>query len=213
MRRSLVPPVWLSGADMQNGTATFKSRGFWQSRMDLALSNGPWSEVRDSLTSAPAGTWAGADGVQHTSVEHNCWTEANWFFPPLSSLAAALTDPTIVLSYVGAETHNGLSVQHLRAVRTFAGVGATSLSVFQKLSATDVYLDAYTFVPDAIAFNAHPDNDEGRNIPVEIRFGNYQAVSGVLVPMRIQKVFNSALLLDVTVTSAQFNTGLPATSF
>lgn len=205
--------VWMAGLEPQTGTVTFESRGFWQSSLNLSLSNGPWSEVRDSSSGPPAGTWSGADGVQHAMAEHNCWIDPNWFFPSLSSLAAALSDPTVALSYIGPETHNGLPVQHLRAMRYFSNMDAASLSLYQTLSTVDIYLDSSSLLPEFIDFNAHSDTDENRNFPVEIRFSNYQPVSGFVLPFRIQKFFNGALLLDVTVTSAAFNTGLPATNF
>lgn len=87
------------------------------------------------------------------------------------------------------------------------------MSLFQGLSGVDIYLDSASLLPDEIDFNAHADNDENTNFPVEIHFSNYQAVNAFVVPFRIQKFFNGSLLLDVTVTSAAFNTGLPATDF
>lgn len=207
--------VWLSGPDIESGTVSLESRGFWQSRLDLTLPNGPWTEIRDSSSGAPAGTWAGADDVQHASAQHNLWTDPNWFFPALSSLAAAFSDSTVVLSYVGAETHEGIAVQHLQATRFFAGVGmdASSLALLQKLSVTDIYLDAVSLLPDFIAFNTHPDDNENIDLPVEVRFANYQPVNGFFVPFRIQKLLNGGLLLDATISSVALNTNLPATNF
>jgi hypothetical protein len=205
--------VWMAGLEIETGTATLESRGFWQSSLSFSLANGPWTEVRDSSSGPPAGTWSGADGVQHAMAEHNCWTDPNWFFPSLSSLAAALSDPTVALSYIGPETHNGLAVQHLRAIRYFANMDAASLSLYQTLSTIDIYLDSSSLVPDFIDFNAHSDTDENSNFPVEIRFANYQRVNGFVVPFRIQKLFNGTLLLDVTLSAAAVNTGLPATNF
>lgn len=205
--------IWMAGLHAQTGTATLESRGFWQSNLSLSLPSGPWTEVRDSSSGSPAGTWTGADGVQHAMAEHNCWTDPNWFFPALSSLAAGLTDSTVALSYIGPEIHNGIAVQHLRVTRYFANMDPASLALFQALSAVDLYLDSTSLLPDFIDYNAHSDTDENRNFPVEISFSNYQPVSGFVVPFRIQKFFNGALLLDVTVTGATFNTGLPATNF
>ena len=46
-------------------------------------------------------------------------------------------------------------------------------------------------------------------LSTEIRFGDYRLVHGVEVPFHIQRFENGGLLMDVTVTGASFNTGLP----
>ena len=57
-------------------------RGTGQSRMDLKLSGGSSSEVRN----APAlgvglGQWMDANGLFHDFAFHNCLTDAAWFSP------------------------------------------------------------------------------------------------------------------------------------
>jgi hypothetical protein len=74
-------------------------------------------------------------------------------------------------------------------------------------------LDASTYLPVALTFNAHPDNDAGTNIPVEIDFSNYQQVNGVQIPFHVQKFLNGPLFLDVTVQSAVVNSGVPPSAF
>jgi hypothetical protein len=78
----------------------------------------------------------------------------------------------------------------------------------QQLSTMDFYLDANTLLPVAVTFNAHPDNGASTNLLVEVDFSNYQTVSGVVVPMHIQKYQQGNLMVDVVVTGASFNTGL-----
>jgi len=77
----------------------------------------------------------------------------------------------------------------------------------------DFYLDAASSLPTALVFNDHPDKDALVNIPVEIDFSDYQQISGMQVPMHIQKLMNGTLLLDITLTGAVFNTGLALTEF
>ena len=80
-------------------------------------------------------------------------------------------------------------------------------------STMDFYLDAATLLPSAVVFNAHPDNDPGTNIPVEIDFSNYQAISGIAVPLHIQKYLQGSLVTDLVISNAVFNTGLPLSTF
>jgi hypothetical protein len=81
------------------------------------------------------------------------------------------------------------------------------------VSAENIYLDAASFLPVAFSFNTHPDDDEATNILVEIDFSNYEPVNGVQVPMRVQKLINGGLALDVAVTSAAVNAGLSDAPF
>jgi outer membrane lipoprotein-sorting protein len=77
----------------------------------------------------------------------------------------------------------------------------------------DFYLDPSTFLPLAIAFAAHPNQDALTDIATEVRFANYQPVNGVLVPFHIQQMLSGGVILDITITAATFNTGIPASTF
>ncbi len=61
-----------------------------------------------------------------------------------------------------------------------------------------------------MTFNTHPDNDAGRDIPVEIRFSDYRVVNRVQTPFRVQKYVNNSLVLDFQFEAAALNTGLTA---
>ena len=55
--------------------------------------------------------------------------------------------------------------------------------------------------------------DANTNIPVEIQFGNFQSISGGLVPFRIQKYLQGSLTLDLVVTNVSINSGVPSSVF
>jgi hypothetical protein len=188
------------GSDVGNGPATFYAKGQYESRIDLNLSSGNRSEIRNSLSS-PQGEWIGSDSTPHAFALHNCITDAAWFFPALSSLAFA-TDPHQSLSYIGLEKLNGASVQHLRSI--WSG---------QQLSTMDFYLDAATLLPVEVDFNAHPDDDMTTNIPFQILFSSYQNVNGAEIPYHIQELFSGDLLLDFTASGGVLNSGLSDSLF
>lgn len=199
--------TWNVGSS-DTGTATLKALGTGESRMDLTFKAGTRTEVRDAQTGISLGQWINPDNTSGSFAFQNCQTDAAWFFPPLGSLAAV---PNVVLSYIGQETRNGETVQHIQAYvyQTNPSVGFSP----QQLSAMDFYLDAMTYLPVAVAFNAHPDDGSTANILTEVDFSNYQVVGGVLVPMHIQRYLQGNLLLDLTVATATFNTGLPLSDF
>jgi hypothetical protein len=207
-----VSDVTMTGSVVWNGTetgtATFRALGTRESRMDLALSSGSRSEVRDAQTGARVGQWINPDGSSGPFAFQNCQTDAVWFFPTLGSLAVG---PNVVISYIGQETRNGGAVQHLRSYvyQTNPPPGIPT----QQLSTMDFFLDATTLLPVAVAYNAHRDDGSMTNLPIEIDFSNYQKQSGVLVPMRIQRYSQGNLLVDMTVTNAAFNTGLSLSAF
>jgi len=188
------------GSEVGTGPATFYAKSQYESRIDMSLNNGNRSEIRNS-SSGPLGEWIGNDGTANPYSYFNCMTDAGWFFPALSSLSTA-SNSNQVLTYVGQETRNGGSVQHLHSV--WSG---------QQLSAMDFYLDAGTLLPVEIDLVAHPDTDSNTNISVQALFSSYQNLNGAEIPYHIQEVFNGSLLLDFTATSAVVNSGLSDSLF
>ena len=104
--------TWTAGSDNQTGTATLLASGTGESRMDLVLSGGRLTEIRDASNGVSRGKWVAPSGTSGKISSHNCQTDAVWFFPALSSLALK---PNVVLSYVGRETRKGVTVQHIRS--------------------------------------------------------------------------------------------------
>ncbi|MGA3325825.1 MAG: hypothetical protein ABSF45_15235 [Terriglobia bacterium] len=200
--------TYTAGSDLEMGAATLAALGNQQSRVALGLTNGQRTEIR----SGPAGDWIGADGVEHAMELHNCWPDADWFYPGLS-LGALNSDPGLGLAYVGPVTKNGVAVVDLRLFRAVPSASGGVNTTILKLSAEDIYLDPTSLLPLFLDFNVHPDADFTCSIPVEIVFAQYRTMSGVAVPTRIQKFLNGGLLLDLTVGSAAINSGLPASEF
>jgi hypothetical protein len=196
------------GDDSQTGTGTFKAKGISESRVDLNLNSETRSDVRNIAAGLPGGAWARNGASSTAYASHNCWTDAAWFFPALSALTQR-ANPGFIFAYIGQEQHRGVNTQHIQ-VYQWASHGPPNLG---KLSKIDFYLDPVSSLPLAIAFNAHPDDDMGTNIPVEIDFANYQPVRGIQVPFYFQKIFNGSLVLDVSVTNAVFNNELPDSLF
>ena len=137
-------------------------------------------------------------------------TDSAWFAPPLSVLSQ-LSNPNLIVLYIGQESRNGEAVQHLHFETQSANVDPSGL--LQHLSAEEVYLDASSFLPVAITFNTHPDNDAGTDIPVKIDFSNYTRVNGAQIPFHVQKYLNGSLFLDLVIQSAVLNSGISQSAF
>jgi hypothetical protein len=201
--------TWSGGATPEMGTATLLASSTSESRMTLGLSNGTRTEIRDASTGVAQGQWIAPNGASGLFAFQNCATDAVWFFPALGSLAAG---PGVVLTYIGEETRNGANVQHVQSYiyqPKQPGVNPSS----QQLSTMDFYLDATSLLPVAIVFNTHPDNNANSNLPTEVDFLSYQTFSGSAVPTHIQRSLQGNVLVDITISSASFNTGLPLSDF
>lgn len=196
------------GSDNEIGTGTFSAKGTMQSRVELRLSGGTRTDVRSVTNGSPAGAW-GKDGAPPTAyANHNCWTDAAWFFPALSSLMQT-SNPNFIFKYIGQEQHGGVATQHIRVFQTDQQDNGT----LQRLSTSDFYLDTNSAMPVAVGSYAHADSDMNIDILSEVRFANYQTVSGIRVPFHLQRMFNGGVVLDVIVTGVTLNTGLLDRSF
>ena len=112
-----ISDVTLSGTVTWNGsdtgTATLRALGTGESRMDLSLSSGTRTEIRDAQTGSQQRVSGSTQTVHQGKIAfQNCQVDAVWFFPVLGSLA---TGPNVILSYIGPETRNGESVQHIQS--------------------------------------------------------------------------------------------------
>jgi hypothetical protein len=202
----------VAGSDSGSGTVTLKALGTSSSRMDLSLSNGTFSEIRTSPNGGPQGQWLAPNGAYNNMAMHNCFTDSAWFFPGLTVLSQT-SNPYLSITYVGQETKNDVSVQHIHFASNSAAQAASVADPLPTLSSTDVYLDSSSLLPVAFVFYTHPDNNSVVNIPVEVDFSNYQTVNGIQVPYHIQKFLNGSLYLDMTIQSAALNSGLTVSVF
>jgi hypothetical protein len=103
----------------------------------------------------------------------------------------------------------GVSVEHFTMIDGVSPDGSLPSSKLAHLMQIDIYLDSQTLRPAILSFNLHPDSNALVDIPIEVRYGAYTQIAGVWLPSHIQRYINSTLDLDLTVQSAQFNTGFP----
>jgi len=201
------------GSDDETGTATLTALSTGESRINLGFPSGAPGEVRANSANGPVGQWTGADGIAHAISQHNLLVSSSWFFSPFT-LAAALSDPNSVISYVGHESFDGNPVEHISISSQFASLPASqTTTLLQHLTQMDIYLDSTTVLPRALSFNIHSDSNALLDIPVIIRYSNYQPLNGAQIAFHVQKFLNNNLVLDLQFQSANFNTGLTVSAF
>jgi hypothetical protein len=201
----------IAGSDDESGTVVLKALAADASRMDLTLPGGNRSEVIGPSSADPVGSWSGPNGVFHPIAYHNLLTAPAWFFP-VFPIASGLSSG-YVATYIGHETRNGQAVEHLVVSQAPTTPAPPDAQSFKRLSQLDFFVDSATFLPAAISFNIHPDDNALLDIPVEIDFSNYAVINGAQIPFHVQKFINNSLALDVQLDSAILNSGLSANAF
>jgi len=202
----------IAGSDDESGTSALEALTTGESRMDLSLPSGPHTEVVAIGNNCLSGNWSGPDGVAHPISNHNLLTDTAWFFP-VFTVGRIISSGKYIVSYVGHETRNGQAVEHFIAYQPSTVQLPAGIPTFSHLTQMDLFLDSITLMPAALAFNIHPDNNMGLDIPVEIRFSDYRSVSGVQIPFHIEKFVNNSLMLDFQAQTVAINTGLTSSTF
>lgn len=202
----------IAGSDDDTGTAVFKALASGAARTEVSLSSGQRTEVSDLSTATAGGTWSGPDRISHPMAFHNLLSEPAWFFPAFA-IARRLSVAGYVATYLGHETRNGQSVEHISVSQSLPLPNPLPGGIsFEHLTQLDFFLDSTTLLPTAISFNIHPDNNALLDLPVEVQFSDYRAVNGAQVPFHVQKFLNNTLLLDFQVQTVTLNSGLTSSA-
>ena len=201
----------IAGSDDEAGIFTLIALAPGASRMNLSFPSGQRSEIQNISANPPVGSWTGPDGMSHAIAYHNILGEPVWLCPALT-INSLLSRSQVVTAYVGQETKNDELVQHV-AVHQMLPSATDGALLFQHLTQVDVYLDSSTLLPFAVDFDAHPDNNAGIDIPVEIQFSDYRTVNGAHLPFHIQKYVNGSLILDFQVSTIVLNSGVSSSTF
>lgn len=199
---------FIAGKTDETGTFTAQAAVNGFHRLKLNLPAASRMDTRTVQNGKTQGTWHDAQGVEHAVAEHNLLVDHSWFFPSIA-LARLLQSSHSAFSFVGTETKDGISVEHYTMTDRVRPDGSLPNPKLAHLQQIDLYLDSQTQRPAILAFNLHPDSNALVDVPVEVHYSAYSQIEGVWVPTRVQRYINSALNLELTVQSAQFNTGFP----
>jgi hypothetical protein len=201
---------WFAGSDDETGNAIY--RGIAGSyRLDMTFRNGTRSEMVSPVSGVPTGSWIGLDGTSNPIANHNLMADSGWF--PIFTLGNGLSSANTVSTYVGQETRNGVPLLHISSSQVFPNLSGSAASLMQHLTQVDIYLDPSTLLPNVYVYNSHPDNNALLDIPTEIRYSDYQTISGTQIPLHVQKFVNGSLSLDLQFQNAVFNSGLATSLF
>jgi hypothetical protein len=188
------------------GTVTFKTKGANKIRSDA--SNGSATAIaifnngREFRTTPKGLTPAQSANADHKRIEHL----------PALMLAQELARTDFSAAYIGQETVEGHSVNHIRLFR-ISNRNPAADAQLTKNSELNVFVDAQTYQIVKISFPYVAETDWRQSVPMEIYYDAYQTVNGIAVPFHVRTVFNGQPAGELQVTSVAINQGTPDSVF
>jgi hypothetical protein len=197
---------WTAGSTKDSGPAKLTAKITGENVAEFDLSNGTRIEKQSALTEDRTCTWSGKDGVVHNAASSNCWTATVWFLPHVALQSTGLPSALSAQSpgIDAGKTSNSAQLRHQLTIAP----GATKPEVtalIRSWSTTNLTLDPATYLPSILKYNIHPDNNSSVDLQVEVRYSNYKSVSGVQLPMHIERHINGSLQVSIDITSAVVN--------
>jgi hypothetical protein len=195
------------GGQSIQGNATVRAKGGDQFRLDADVPGGTKSVAFSHRT----GSNKEPDGTVSTIPAHNTLSAGVLTFPYLS-MASALADSNVSISYVGLADVGGRQVHQVRVTRIFPD-GSDPDGTLTKLSTIDYFIDPKTFLVLKTADLTHPKQTLTESYTHEIEFDGYTAMSGIAVPTIVREKVGGQTIWELRVSSVTFNTNLTDADF
>jgi hypothetical protein len=196
---------WHAGSLQDSGPATLTASSAGAATMQLELDiKNSWTESQSAITAGMTCDWVGSDAVVHQGDMMNCNRPAVWFLP-LISLQPAIIPTGIGVIDLGTGALDAGTYRHLQIGAAFSSMPASLLTESTEASLTDIGFDPASLLPEVLSYQVHPDNGALVQVPIEIRYSNYQKTGGIEIPYIIQRFVNGSLQLEIDVTTVQIS--------
>lgn len=215
------------GPNTESGTVTFVATAKGQGQATFSTSAGARTEIRDISSGWPTLTATDTNTVTSTVTTQSALSPHPSTFFPAFVLASGMSSPIYASSYIGQETRNAASVQHVSVWLIPGGSWSASAQLLQQITQHDIYLDSSSLLPVAMIFTVHPYDPTTPNQPLipfqgnavdgveQIQFSQYQQVQGRSVPFHLHTTLQAGQLnvvSDFQFSSVSFNTGVSVTA-
>jgi hypothetical protein len=195
----------VEGSTTQTGTIQILTRGTAQTVETIILPDGQRSIVYFNGNAKEVNV----KGATNPPLELILTDQCVDF--PLPLLLSVLNTPDEAYRYVGEETLDGTSAQHIQVWNTFAS--KPRLGKLSSFSTRDIWFDTSSGLPLKITYSRRAGGGSVPAFPVEVTFSNYTNVNGVSYPFQINKSFNGTPWQTITIQNVSFNTGLTDAQF
>jgi hypothetical protein len=195
----------VEGSTTQNGSIQILTLGTSQTAETLTLPDGQRQVIYSSGASKEINGNQSSDPPMELVL-----TDQSTDFP-VPFLLSALSNSDESIHYVGVETLNGQSVQHIQLWDSFAST--PPLQFLAPFSTKDIWFNSSSGLPTKLSYSRRVG---GQGVPVfsvELYFSNYTNVNGVFYPFQINKSLNGTQWTTITISSVSFNTGLTISQF
>jgi hypothetical protein len=195
----------VEGSTTQTGTIQILTLGATQTSETLTLSDGSRATIYSN------GDALETIGTQMSNPPLELIVTDQCADFPLPLLQGFLTTTDETIKYVGAETVNGQSVQHVQVWKTFSA--KPKLQKLAPFSTRDIWLSTSSGLPVKISYKRRAGGGSVPSILVEISYSNYTTVNGVQYPFQISKSLNGTPWTTIFISNVSFNSGLTASQF
>jgi hypothetical protein len=202
VQATLTPP---QGHAEGPGTATFKTKGA-KIRSDATSGSKSGTSIfnngREFRSSDHGMLPAHSANADHKRIEHL----------PALMLAQELARGDFSATYVGQESVEGQTVQHIRLFR-ISNRNPAADAQLTKNSELNIFVDTQTSRILKISFPYVTENDWRRSLPMEILYDDYRVTNGIAVPFHQRYFFNGQPAGELLFTSVAINQGTPDSVF
>jgi len=194
----------VAGSLTESGTITILTRGTNQTSEQIETPHGStvvYSQGQASSVAAATPT--------NFTMERSVTSQSPYF--PLALFVGALNNADTAYKYIGVETLNGASVQHIQIWNSFAST--PPLQSIAQYSMRDIWIDSQSGLPVKVFYTRRDAGGSAPSFAMEVFFSNYKDVSGVLYPYSIQASFNGTPWATIAIQCVTLNAGLTDSNF
>jgi hypothetical protein len=188
-----------AGSDTNTGAITLFAESDGTNKTQIELPQGSLVESQGAAADDRSCEWVGTDTTRHDASGLNCWRALVWFLPQITLHPARLSS-ILGTSYKGLmSTPNGDA--YVLENQLIVGPGKTPSNVtarIQKASTTSLQVDPQTLLPRNLQYTLLSDSGTA-TISVEVRYTNYQFLSGLTIPRHIERYLNGSLELAIDI--------------
>jgi hypothetical protein len=193
---------WTAGSTHESGTAQLQAKVDGSANVQLALGQASRTESQSTTNSSKTCQWTDAAGTGNSIIGPNCFIAIPWFAPGLFTQPVSQLPALLGTTDDGAVSNNNSTFHQISYLLNLQGTDSSSTQQLIDQSKVRVLYDPQTFLPASLEYFIHPDNDNLTNLDVKVVFSNYQSVSGIMLPFKIEKYVHHTLQLTLNITNA-----------
>jgi hypothetical protein len=148
-----------------------------------------------------------SDGGTATHLSQPALSEIGFTHIPVLSYLGNWSQLGMILSAIGTETLSGRSVYHIQYQQQIdQQLGGLS-------APCDVFIDAQTHFIDRLTYVVRTPSNLRQAAVITVDYGNYQAISGVMVPFTVTYSIDGNSISTQTVTTFEINIPINSSLF